>query len=320
MTVVVRQSAPGRVSITSPSQTVQVSSDVQEVVQVSGGVRGEKGDTGSTGPAGAPGVGVPSGGVTGDILSKVSSTNYDTTWTSTPAVDGIRFDTTTSDTLAVGRLTWDDTDGTLALRLKGNNVSAHLGQGNLHMCVNRTGSNIANGKVVRLFGSSGQRVGIALAQANSEQSSSKSFGVTAEAIDDNHTGFVTTEGFVRNINTNTLTEGAIIWLDPSTAGGMTTTKPSAPDHLVMIGVCVVQGNNGIIWVSVQNGYELEELHNVSINGSLATGDALVYNGSLWTNNPQTDHVRSSTIDNIVTLTQAQYDALTPDSATMYLIV
>lgn len=320
------------VSITKPdATTVEVtrSTDrvvstqlLQETVTVKAGVRGEPGPTGpqgAQGPTGATGPGVPSGGVAGDILSKVSSTNYDTAWTSTPAIDGLRFDTTTSDTLDVGRMTWNDTDGTLDLRLKGNNVTLQVGQETVHMCVNRTGADIPSGKVVRLYGASGQRVGIALAQANSEQSSSKSFGVTTEDIDDNHTGFITTEGFVRNIDTNALTEGAIIWLDPSTAGGMTTTKPSAPNHLVMIGVCVVQGNNGIIWVSVQNGYELEELHNVSIS-SPTSGQALVYNGTLWTNDSQTTHVRSNDIANIVTLTQAEYDALTPSATTMYLIV
>jgi len=47
------------------------------------GAKGDKGDTGDTGPAGSPGpagVGVPTGGTTGQVLAKKSGTNYDTEW------------------------------------------------------------------------------------------------------------------------------------------------------------------------------------------------------------------------------------------------
>ena len=44
------------------------------------GLRGLTGSTGSQGPAGSPGVGVPTGGSTGQFLMKNSSTNYDTKW------------------------------------------------------------------------------------------------------------------------------------------------------------------------------------------------------------------------------------------------
>jgi len=53
------------------------------------GIQGIKGDTGATGNTGATGAtgtagpGLVSGGTTGQILSKASSTNYDTTWVST---------------------------------------------------------------------------------------------------------------------------------------------------------------------------------------------------------------------------------------------
>jgi hypothetical protein len=43
-------------------------------------------------------------------------------------------------------------------------------------------------------------------------------------------------------------------------------------------------NNGEIFVKVQNGYELEELHNVSISDA-TNGDILTYNSatSVWEN-------------------------------------
>lgn len=51
------------------------------------GIQGEKGETGATGPQGPqgeqgdPGVGVPSGGTAGQVLTKSSGSDYDTEWT-----------------------------------------------------------------------------------------------------------------------------------------------------------------------------------------------------------------------------------------------
>jgi hypothetical protein len=48
------------------------------------GIQGETGATGATGPQGEqgdPGVGVPVGGTTGQVLAKASATDYDTEWT-----------------------------------------------------------------------------------------------------------------------------------------------------------------------------------------------------------------------------------------------
>ena len=53
------------------------------------GPAGPTGPTGATGPAGADGVGVPSGGTTGQVLSKASGTDYDTEWT-TPEAGGVQ--------------------------------------------------------------------------------------------------------------------------------------------------------------------------------------------------------------------------------------
>ena len=44
----------------------------------------------------------------------------------------------------------------------------------------------------------------------------------------------------------------------------------------------MQSNNGKLYVKVQNGYELDELHGVQITNPVS-GQALVYNGSLWVN-------------------------------------
>lgn len=186
---------------------------------------------------------------------------------------------------AVARLTWNDTDGTLNLGLKGGNVVLQVGQETVLRGYNTTGSSISDGRVVYIVGSSGQRPTIALAQANSEPASTKVLGVTTEDIGNNAEGFVTTDGLVRGLNTSALTEGSVVWLSADTAGGMTSTRPTAPNHAVMVGYCVrSHATTGILYVKVQNGYELDELHDVLIT-SVANNNMLRYNAGLgvWQN-------------------------------------
>jgi hypothetical protein len=60
------------------------------------------------------------------------------------------------------------------------------------------------------------------------------------------------------------------------AGTITTTRPVAPLHEVRLGKVVTNNVDGNLYVDVMNGYELDELHNVS--GSGIDGDLLNYDG------------------------------------------
>lgn len=232
---------------------------------------------------------LPAGGNTGDLLVKNSATNYDAGWTDSPTVDSLTFDTTANEAVTtVGQTVWDDTYGSPKTLLKGGNVYVANGQALYQRVTNATGGTLTKGQAVYLSGASGQKVTVALALATTDPTSSKTFGVVAETIAHNQQGYVITEGLLQGFDTNTLTEGALVWLSPTTAGGLTTTKPSAPNHAVMVGVCVKSGSgsSGSLFVKVQNGYELDELHDVSINPStLANNSIIQYNTStgLWTN-------------------------------------
>jgi hypothetical protein len=60
----------------------------------------------------------------------------------------------------------------------------------------------------------------------------------------------------------------------------------APKHTVILGyVERVHATVGSIYVKIDNGYELEELHNV-LTPSPIGGDLLAYSGSLWVNSKQ----------------------------------
>lgn len=202
------------------------------------------------------------------------------------ATNSVAFDTSPNTTrpLGTGELRWNDTDGTLEFVLKGGNVTLQIGQEQVTLVKPVTG-NLLEGKVVYIAGSDGGNKTAAYAQANGEVASSTTFGVMTEPALGGAKGFCTTFGMVRNIDTSALTEGAIAWLSPTVAGGMTTTKPVAPDHLVQIGYCVrSHANLGSVFVSVKNGYELEELHNVKITNP-QDGQVLKYQAStgLWIN-------------------------------------
>jgi hypothetical protein len=199
------------------------------------------------------------------------------------------------------RLVWNNTDGTLDLGLKGGNVTLQIGQEQVVRVVNKTGANLLESeyKAVRIRrvdegGAQGQRLAIVLAQANNDDNSVDTLGLVTENINVNEEGFITNSGLVRGINTTgtlqgeTWVDGDPLYLSPTTPGSITKVKPQAPQHTVTIGYVVyAHVNNGKIFVKVDNGYEIDELHNVRINtGSLTSGDLLVYSSSVWVNTKQ----------------------------------
>lgn len=197
----------------------------------------------------------------------------------------IQFNTTGTPTPGVGRLNWNDTDGTLEFQMKGGNVTQQIGMEQVLLVKAADNGGLAEGKVVYATGSDGVNIKVAYASASSESASSKTLAVMTESASGGNKGYATTFGLVRGLDTSTMTEGAAVWLSPTVPGGMTTTKPSAPDHLVFIGYCLrSQSQNGVVFVSIQNGYELEELHNVKIT-SPTDGQVLKYQAStgLWVN-------------------------------------
>lgn len=150
---------------------------------------------------------------------------------------------------------------------------------------NNSGSTITKGSIVYINGASGNLPTIALSKADAESTSTKTYGFVVDDISNMASGSVVASGQIRNLDTFGVTEGVTLWLSPSVAGGYTTTKPTAPNHAVVVGVCTrAHPTQGTIEVKIQNGYELEELHNVSIT-SPTNGQVLQYDSStsLWKN-------------------------------------
>jgi hypothetical protein len=221
-----------------------------ELHVVISGARGPQGSAGDPGEAGVPYTGATQDVNLGEFGLQTGNIEFDNTPTNIPTTDGSVY--------------WSDTDGTLALRLKGGNVISKIGETQHIRAYNNTGTAIAKGKVVYVTGSQGQRLTIALADADTEILSKDTIGITAESIADGSEGFVIVAGVLTNINTTGLADGDTVFLS-QTAGNYTKTPPADPAHLVVLGFVVNGGSGGAgsIYVKVDNGYELEELHNVS---------------------------------------------------------
>jgi hypothetical protein len=207
----------------------------------------------------------------------------------------VEFDQTPTGTAGVGVMRWNDSDGTVDLGLKGGNVTLQVGQEQVLRVVNKTATNIdlleANYQAVRVTGAQGQRLKVDLAQAINDTLSAETIGLVTETINNNQEGFITTSGLVRGINTTgslqseTWADGDILYLSPTTAGNATKVKPVAPNHLIILGYVIrAHINQGSIFVKVDNGYELEELHNVKIT-TPENRDLLAYDSSdsIWKN-------------------------------------
>lgn len=186
-----------------------------------------------------------------------------------------------------GRLIWNDTTGTLEFQLKGGNVTLEIGQEQILRVKNDEGSALAVGDVVYLSGADGNHVLVKKAAATNDALSAYTIGLVVEAMNNNGQGWVAISGYVRDLNTNHLTEGAPVWLS-ATLGLTTSTKPTPPNHSVFLGICVRKNANvGSILLAVQNGYEIDELHDVLVS-NVAAGDLLVRNAgnTLWENKAQ----------------------------------
>lgn len=203
--------------------------------------------------------------------------------------DQINFNLTpASTTMAQGRMLWNSEYSTVMLGIDAD-VDLAIGQAMYKRIRNNTGSTIIKGQVLYVTGSHGAaNITVGLADASTEATAATTIGIAAEDINDNTEGFIITQGYLKGINTNSLAgaEGAMLWLSETT-GAMTTTRPTQPAHGVHLGWLVKKagGGAGSIYVSITNGQELYELHDVLIQGP-QDGQVLTYDGinQIWKNN------------------------------------
>jgi hypothetical protein len=169
---------------------------------------------------------------------------------------------------------------------------------------------LTKGMPVYAFGGTGDRMTVKRAKNTSDATSAQTVGIVlSTSIAANQKGIIMMQGLLDGLSilpTSTWSDGDPVYLG-ATDGSITNVKPSAPNHLVYLGVVTTASNGsaGRMYVRVQNGYEIDELHDVSINPlTLANKDILVYESAtqLWKNEKQPVEIQLAASDETTALT------------------
>ncbi|CAB5219648.1 Phage tail collar domain containing protein [uncultured Caudovirales phage] len=241
--------------------------------------------------SGGGGASLPTGGATGTVLTKNSSTDNDAGW-ATPhyiPVGGTAGQILTKTTGTDYDAGWSDNYADWTSQVKQYVRAEEI---------------LTKGQAVYVSSADGTNILVSKASNTTEALSSKTIGLIAQDLNttSNKFGYVITEGLLGGLNTNSATVGDPVWLGVSGAliYGL-TNKPVAPAHLVYIGVVTKKSSgSGEIFIKPQNGFELQELHNVLIGTGYSSTPAdhnlLAYDyaSKLWKN-------MSGSAANLVTL-------------------
>jgi hypothetical protein len=210
------------------------------------------------------------------------------------AVNGISFDTTpTSAPTAEGSLSWNSSDGTLDLVMKGGNVVQQIGEEQYYTVRNETGSTIANGTPVMANGvtAGSGRITVTPAIANGSIDELRFIGLTTESITNGINGYVTSFGYVRGLDTRgtpygeTWAEGDVIYVSPTTAGYLTNVEPTAPNLKIVVAIVITRNQtSGVLLVRPTAYPHITHLSDVNIS-SPTSGNLLIYDApqNRWEN-------------------------------------
>lgn len=150
----------------------------------------------------------------------------------------------------------------------------------------KAGVAINKGQAVYATGADGTNIIVGLASNAAEATSSKTLGLLDATVSANGFANVVENGKLDGLNTLGAVAGDPVWLgvNGNLIYGL-ANKPYAPANLVFIGIVTrVNANNGEIFVNVQNGFELNEIHDVDLKTTVpVNGDVLGFNGTLWVN-------------------------------------
>jgi hypothetical protein len=217
-------------------------------------------------------------------------------------VDYIDFKTSATVTQPVaGRLSWNNTDGTLDLGMKGGNVTQQIGQETFYEIRNETTSSILNGTSLYANGvtAGSGRITAAPFVADGNTREVRYLGLATENISTGVNGFVTHFGYVRGLDTRgtdpssiavgdeNWSVGDILYAHPTVAGKLTNVKPK---HEISVAIIIIRHQStGVLFVRPSSYGHINDIHDVNINtGSLSTGDLLIYDSGsdYWTNSKQ----------------------------------
>ena len=219
------------------------------------GGTGSTGATGTTGATGAAGAGIATGGATGQILSKVDGTDYNTAW----------IDNYAEKTYFLVR---NNTGSTI---LKGTLVAASGAEPSGRIDVSPFAATGGIDSEIRVMGVATNNI------SNGVNGEVLSFGT----LTDLDTRGTTASAIA--VGDETWAEGDILFAHPTVAGKLTKVRPQ--HDLAVAFITVRHASAGQIAVRIVPGnFHLEWLHDVLLS-SLGDNDVLVYDqdNSVWIN-------------------------------------
>jgi hypothetical protein len=203
-------------------------------------------------------------------------------------VPWVTFDTTAENVPPdIGTVAWDG-GTTLGVQMTAN-VLQRVGESQYFYI--KADSAITKGQLIMFTGAVGASGVITGAPATGLTDGQYLMGVAAEDIAHNGFGLVASFGNVRGWNTTgspvgeTWVDGDILYYNPSVAGGLTKTQPTAPNIKATIAVVVnaAPAGSGDVFVRVSTGSVLGGTDSNVQFGTLSTSDLIQYNGTIWQN-------------------------------------
>ena len=179
-------------------------------------------------------------------------------------VDGnsyVDFESATGTTVAAGRMWYDNTNGNWNLGMGGGNITQQVGEE--IFVYGKASAAITEGQLIMKTGVVGASGVITFAPTSANITDDNVIiGIATENIALNGFGRVTAFGVVHGINTSAFTDGATLWYDPtSSTGGMTTTKPTAPNVKCEVGIVINAGSGG------SGSIQVLIIHGTSLGGT-----------------------------------------------------
>jgi hypothetical protein len=229
--------------------------------------------------------------------------------------ESIQFDTNPSVVPTTeGALFWDNSKGSLAYIMQGADVTQEIGESSYIFI--QASANITKGQVVMFTGAVGGSGIPTGAPATGITDGTYIMGIAAEAITSGTEGFVQTYGILKPVDTTGFSTGTVLWYDPSVTGGLTATKPSAPNVKVQM-EAVTAGNSsgGALLIRVTAGSELGSTDSNVLFNTLTGGNLLIYDqtNAYWKNGNLTDGTAISiteTAGGTITIANTGVTALT----------
>lgn len=207
-------------------------------------------------------------------------------------VSGVKFDVlsgaSATPVYQEGLVWYSDDNKTLNLYNDISTAPLLIGEEEVVRGVNNLGFTINKGQVVYITGGGGgdKFPAFQLSIASGEEGSARTIGIATSNISNNQKGYAISFGRLEGIDTSLYEVGQSLYLSWEISGGLTGVKPQAPNHIVRIGNVIRQGNssNGVIFVKIENGVELDELHDVRIVNK-QNKDAIFWDSGsgLWLN-------------------------------------